>query len=194
MRPGIDPKVDYAFKKLLGSEANLDLLTDLLHAVLRPPPERRIVALELLNPFNEKDAVEDKLSVLDVKARDASGRLFNVEMQMAVPGHFPQRLLYYWSRLYTQQLQEAGDYPNLRQTVSIAFLNGVVFRDHPGLHHRFRLLDGDTGLVLSDHLEIHLVELPKFALRPEELAGGFDVWCYSVRAHLPNRSRSRGCL
>ena len=34
MKPGIDPKVDYAFKKVFGSESNTDLLTDLLEAVL----------------------------------------------------------------------------------------------------------------------------------------------------------------
>jgi hypothetical protein len=73
VRPEIDPKVDYAFKKLFGSESNTDLLSDVLHAVLQPPADRRFVELAILNPFNEKDTTEDKLSVLDIKARDASG-------------------------------------------------------------------------------------------------------------------------
>ena len=34
MKPGIDPKVDYAFKKVFGSVSNTDLLKDLLEAVL----------------------------------------------------------------------------------------------------------------------------------------------------------------
>src|SRR6202035_1301666 len=102
--PGIDPKVDYAFKKLFGSEANLDLLSDLLHAVLQPPPGRQIVELAILNPFNEKDTTEDKLSVVDVKARDASGRLFNVEMQMVAPWFYPQRVLYYWAKIHQQPI------------------------------------------------------------------------------------------
>ena len=44
MRPGIDPKVDYAFKRTFGVEQNKDVLIDLLHAVLDPPlgaPDRR---------------------------------------------------------------------------------------------------------------------------------------------------------
>ena len=49
MIPGIDPTVDYAFKKLFGSEVNTPVLMSLLDAVLNPPPDRRIVALEILN-------------------------------------------------------------------------------------------------------------------------------------------------
>ncbi len=82
MVPGIDPKIDYAFKRLFGSEPNQPLLIDLLNAVLQPPPAQRVAALEILNPFNDKEALDDKLSVVDIKARDQSGRQFNVEMQM----------------------------------------------------------------------------------------------------------------
>jgi PD-(D/E)XK nuclease family transposase len=39
MIPGLDPKVDYAFKKVFGSEANTPILLDLLDAVLKPPPD-----------------------------------------------------------------------------------------------------------------------------------------------------------
>ena len=74
MIPRIDPKVDYAFKHVFGREENTPLLIHLLHAVLQPPSQQQITALELLNPFNDKDALDDKLSILDIKARDASGR------------------------------------------------------------------------------------------------------------------------
>jgi predicted transposase/invertase (TIGR01784 family) len=192
MRPGIDPKVDYAFKKLFGSETTLDVLSDVLHAVLQPPPGRQFVDLTILNPFNEKDSTDDKLSVLDIKARDASGRLFNIEMQMIAPWFFPQRVLYYWAKVYQQQLVEGNDYHELRPTISISFLDSVLFRQVDALHHRFSLVDPQTQLRLTDDLEIHIVELPKFALRAEELSSSFDMWCYFLRhgetldtAHLP---------
>ena len=73
MKPGIDPKVDFAFKWLFGKIANVALLIDLLNAVLKPTLEHRIVALEILNPFNEKDALDDRLSILDIKAREGLG-------------------------------------------------------------------------------------------------------------------------
>jgi predicted transposase/invertase (TIGR01784 family) len=80
MVPGVDPTVDYAFKKVFGSEGNKLVLLDLLEAVLKPPADQRIVELDLMNPFNEKDAVDAKMSILDIKARDQRGRQYNVEM------------------------------------------------------------------------------------------------------------------
>jgi predicted transposase/invertase (TIGR01784 family) len=78
----VDPTVDYAFKYVFGRESTVPILADLLDGVLDTPPEHRILDLELLNPFNPKEALDDKLSILDIKARDHSGRQFNVEMQM----------------------------------------------------------------------------------------------------------------
>ena len=60
--------------------------------------------IELLNPFNLQESLDDKLSILDIKARDQSGRQFNVEMQMLAHPTFEKRILYYWARLHQQQL------------------------------------------------------------------------------------------
>ena len=32
-----------------------------------------------INPFNEKDAFDDKLSILDIKVRDQRGRQYEIE-------------------------------------------------------------------------------------------------------------------
>ena len=71
MVPGIDPKVDYIFKRLFGREANQALAIHLLNAVLQPPARQRVVELELLNPFNDKDRLNDKLSILSTALTDA---------------------------------------------------------------------------------------------------------------------------
>ncbi len=54
MRPGIDPKVDFAFKRVFGCEHTKPLLLHLLNAILQYPAEQRLASLELLNPFNDK--------------------------------------------------------------------------------------------------------------------------------------------
>src|SRR6266852_4716030 len=130
MVPGIDPKVDYVFKRLFGRQPNLALSIHLLNAVLQAPPRQLVlpvVDLELLNPFNDKDRLDDKLSILDVKARDQSGRQFNVEMQLLANRYFRQRVPYYWARLHQSQLQEGQDYGVLRPTRSICFVNTRLF-------------------------------------------------------------------
>lgn len=92
---GIDPKIDYAFKCLFGRERNIALSRHLIQAVLKPPAQEQIVGLEILNPFNDKEALDDKLSIVDIKARDQLGRLFHIEMQMLADAVFGKRSLYY---------------------------------------------------------------------------------------------------
>jgi predicted transposase/invertase (TIGR01784 family) len=179
MIPGIDPKVDYAFKKIFGSEANTPLLRSLLEAVLQPPPDQRIGELEIRNPFNDKDYLDDKLSVLDIKVRDQRGQQYNVEMQMAGSRLYPQRVLYYWAMLHGQQLREGDDYKKLQATISISFLDGVLFPETPDYHLDFRLLSSRyPALTFSPHLAIHLVELPKFRLRADELTTPMEQWAF----------------
>ncbi len=58
MFPGIDPKIDIAFKKVFGSEPWRELTASLINAVLEPPPHERLVDVELLNPYSEKSRME----------------------------------------------------------------------------------------------------------------------------------------
>ena len=96
---GIEPTVDYAFKRVFGRTENADILISLLNAVLGRPAGERIASLEILNPFLPQERLDDKAAVLDIKARDESGRLFNVEMQIRPHHALRERLLYYWARV-----------------------------------------------------------------------------------------------
>src|SRR5687767_6050084 len=104
MRLEIDPKVDYVFKLVFGQERNRDILISLLNAVLARSLGRPVVEVVILNPFSAKDADDDKYFIVDVKARDETGRMFNVEMQVLAPAETPERLLYYWAGIFIEQL------------------------------------------------------------------------------------------
>ncbi len=178
MIPGIDPRIDIAFKKVFGSEPWRDLTASLINAVLEPPQQQRLVEVEVLNPYSEKMTLDDKVSILDIKARDDQGRLYNLEMQMLATASLVQRLLYYWSKIYSQQLAEGDDYTRLRPTISICFVNGVLFAYQPQHHTVFRLLDATGQLCLTDDLVVHLIELPKFRRTLAELRTPLDFWLY----------------
>src|SRR5437870_4001372 len=181
MIPRIDPKVDFAFKHVFGREENKSLLIHLLHAVLQPPPQQQISTVEILNPFNDKDALDDKLSILDIKARDQSGRQFNVEMQLLCYGAFRQRALYYWARLHQGQLQEGMDYQALRPTIAICILDSPLFHELPLYHLVFELRERQHGLLFTDQLAVHILELPKFTKTAAELVTPLDRWLYFLR-------------
>lgn len=84
MSLGIQPTVDFVFKKVFGSPENLPVLIGLLNAILQR--EEPIVYVELLNPFSYQEFADDKLVVLDIRARDSTGRWLNIEMQVTVAG------------------------------------------------------------------------------------------------------------
>ena len=178
---GIDPKVDYAFKHLLGKEATRPILIDVIDKVLDFGPGHQIRDIDLLNPFNPKEAFDDKLSILDIKARDQAGRQFNVEMQMLASPYYEKRILYYWAKLHQQQLHEGEDYLELKPTISISFLDHVLFPQTAEYHLRFRLLEESLHFPFSPDIEFHFLELPKFKKSPAELASGLDIWLYFLR-------------
>lgn len=178
---GIDPKVDYAFKRVFGHEKNKDLLIHLLNAVLDPPPGEAVTEVELINPFSPKDAPDDKQTILDIRAKDQGGRQFNVEMQMMGHACFPQRMLYYWADLHRQQLMEGENYGELRPTVSVCFLNDTLFPSVPDHHLTFGLLDRKHGVSFTEDIVVHLFELPEFSLTVNELNNAQDRWLYFLK-------------
>ena len=90
----INPRVDLAFKKIFGVEENKDLLIALIYSIVSD--EDQLVDLTLLNPYNAKNFQNDKLSILDIKAQNHEGKLYNIEMQITDEKHYDKRALYYW--------------------------------------------------------------------------------------------------
>ena len=162
MHHPIDPKIDCVFKALLGAEDNRALLIHFLNALLGSELPAPISAVEILNPYNEREFLDDKLSIVDVKARDALGRLYQIEIQILVHADLPARMLYAWADLYSQQLHSGQDYRELRPTYALWLLGDDLLRDDPAYAHRYRLRD-ERGRTLLEHGGISLFELSKFA-------------------------------
>jgi len=177
---GIDPKVDYAFKKLLGSENSAELLISFLNAVLDPRPHR-IEHVEILNPFQPQETDLDKLSVLDVKARDQAGQLYNIEMQLLNSGWLASRILYYWARLFEDQLESGHEYGELRPAISVCICDFTLFPQSARHHCEFRLREMVEGFTFSENLEIHTLELEKFRSAEQLLDSDLDCWLYFLR-------------
>jgi predicted transposase/invertase (TIGR01784 family) len=156
---GIRPINDFAFKKTFGTAENRGALTSLLNAILTP--KSPIVDVTITNPFNLQDFHDDKLSILDIKAVDREGAIYDVEMQLAVSASLTQRIVYYACELYADQLQTGTDYARLCPVYSIWIINGVLWPDAAPVHHAFRLTDGKSGRVLNETLEIHTIELER---------------------------------
>ena len=160
MKHPIDPKIDCVFKALLGTERNRRLLVHFLNAILAGELAAPIIEVEILNPYNEREFLDDKLSIVDVKARDQAGRLYQIEIQLLNAPDLPARILYGWADLYSAQLRDGDGYDQLKPTYSIWLLGQTLRPWIADAVHRFRLRD-DQGRSLVDHGGIWLLELSK---------------------------------
>ncbi|MEA1051722.1 Rpn family recombination-promoting nuclease/putative transposase [Lamprobacter modestohalophilus] len=161
MRHPIDPKIDCVFKALLGAEANRALLIHFLNAMLGSELTAPISSVEILNPYNEREFLDDKLSVVDVKARDDQGGLHQIEIQLLSYRDLPARISYGWADLYSSQLSSGETYAKLKPTYAIWLLAQDLLPDPDRYLHDFRLRDAQ-GRSLVDHGGIWLLELNKF--------------------------------
>jgi predicted transposase/invertase (TIGR01784 family) len=160
MKHPIDPKIDCVFKALLGTERNRRLLIHFLNAILAGELPAPITAVEILNPYNEREFLDDKLSIVDVKARDQAGRLYQIEIQLLNIPDLPARILYGWADLYSAQLQDGDGYDQLQPTYAIWLLGQALMPQRTEAVHHFHLRD-EQGRSLVEHGGIWLLELSK---------------------------------
>ena len=155
----LNPRVDFAFKKIFGSEENKDLLHSLLNSIV--PPEDQVKSLTLLNPYTEKSYMQDKLSILDIRAIDQKGRPLCIEMQVTDQLHYEKRALFLWSKVYSEQLRMGDPYSTLKKTIGIHLLNFNLM-DEPGFHNVYAVMNQKSHKRQFADFQLHVVELEKF--------------------------------
>ena len=164
----LNPKIDFVFKKIFGSEEHPEILISFLNAVLKP--KKPIVSVEIKNSDLEKEYIEDKFSRLDVKALTSNKEIINIEIQLKNEYNMIQRSLYYWSKLYEEQLSEGDRYDKLSRTVCINILD-FKYLKNDRFHNGYRLKEIETNEELTNLQEIHFIEIPKLKRfeSPEEI-------------------------
>jgi len=162
----ISPRIDIAFKKIFGVEENKDLLISLINSIVSE--EDQVSSVTLLNPYNPKNFLNDKLSILDIKAQGHDGKRFNIEIQISDEADYDKRALYYWAKLYTEQLKASEDYSLLSKAIGIHILNFTSIPDVKKYHNVFHITEKESGLKYFKDLELHTIELKKFSDNPRE--------------------------
>jgi len=175
----VNPKIDLVFKKLFGTEQNINLLKSLVNSIL--PKEEQVTTLQLKNPYNPSDYLSGKISYLDIKATDETGKWFDIEVQVAPYDFFGMRLLFYWAKMYSAQLKSKQTYEDLRKTIVISLINFNYFVDkEDGVRYsrRIGLTDLDTKEIYdqTDGLELIFVELKKFQKELPEIHTTLERW------------------
>ncbi|NDA90468.1 MAG: Rpn family recombination-promoting nuclease/putative transposase [Alphaproteobacteria bacterium] len=185
----ISPRVDVAFKKIFGVEENKDLLISLINSIVGK--EDQVLDITLLNPYNPQNFRQDKLSILDIKAKGIDGKRFNIEIQISDEADYDKRALYYWAKLYTEQLKVAQDYSTLAKAIGIHILNFTSIPEAENYHNVFHITEKENGFAYFKDLELHTIELNKFTCdSSEELQdivaktrNALDMWLTFLTRH-----------
>ena len=185
----ISPRVDVAFKKIFGVEENKDLLISLINSIVGK--EDQVLDITLLNPYNPQNFRQDKLSILDIKAKGIDGKRFNIEIQISDEADYDKRALYYWAKLYTEQLKTAQDYSTLSKAIGIHILNFTSIPQAQNYHNVFHITEKENGFAYFKDLELHTIELNKFTCdSSEELQdivaktrNSLDIWLTFLTRH-----------
>lgn len=184
-----DLKVDFLFRKVFGQRPHLTkaLLNDLLDL----QGERRIEEL-VIAPADRVPVVQGaKLSILDVKCREHSGRRFIVEMQILPVSGFLNRVVYNACKTYGGQLRVGRPYTELADVIALSICDFEIWPDPTSqqggttIHmvSKWRMTEEASGY--KDLLQVQYVflELPKMPLRgPVTTVAEFWAWLFRVGA------------
>jgi len=172
----VNPKIDLVFKKIFGTEQNKNLLKSLINSVL--PKDEQIVEVTIKNPYNERDFIGDKLSVVDIKATDEIGRWYDVEIQIKEQKYYGKRAIFYLSEIYSGQINDGDSYDKLRKTIIISILDFDYFTNDKRYFRRCCYKDFETGELYPelDFADLYFVELRKFDNELKHIKTTLDRW------------------
>lgn len=176
----LNPKTDFAFKKIFGSEESQDILISFLNAILGLQAPYRILEVTILDPYLAPKIRGMKDTYLNVRARDEAGKSYIIEMQVLNVAGFEKRVLYNACKAYAGQIQQGEDYHLLTDVIAITITDFIMFPELDCLLNKFKLRAA-AGEVYTDDLELVFAELPKFTKSDIELETLLDRWYYFLK-------------
>lgn len=158
----MSPTVDYCFKELL---AYPEIRKGFVAAILNKDPED-IAETKLMPTILSKDTEDGKYGILDVRVRMKNGAQMDLEMQVTPFKFWNNRVIFYLSKMYTEQIKEGRRYEDLKPCIHVSILNFNLFPEDDVAFVEIAFCDLTTRQKYTDLLEIYVVELKK--LPPEQ--------------------------
>ena len=156
----LSPKLDVVFQILFGEVGSEEITKDLLSAIL----DEQINTVDLnQNIVLRRKNPKDKMGIVDVLAKINNNEYCNIEMQVSDDKDIIKRILYYWSKQYSKELQKGHPYIDLKRTINVLIANFKIdILKNLEFHTQWKIIE-EKGrkTVLTDDLELHIIELPK---------------------------------
>jgi predicted transposase/invertase (TIGR01784 family) len=185
VRSFLDPKNDFAFKRLFGVEKHKNILIQFLNDIF-DGVHPRIEDVEFLKTVQDPEIALSRQSIVDVLCRDITGRQFIIEMQCAGDSHFLNRAKAYACRVYLNQRVKKdkngdNDYGDMKPVIFLAIVNYVLFPNKRKYLSHHKHLDIETFECDIEGLSFSFLELRKLDKELHELNNNLEKWVYFFR-------------
>ena len=154
------PTNDFIFKKLFGSTGSEKITKNLVESIIG----RKIGSIDLDgNTILEKDLIDDKGCILDIKAKFDTGELCDLEMQMSNEHNVEERILAYWGKLFNETLKIGDNYIDSKRTIVIFITKFEVdsMKKMQRCHTKWQIRENQNHkMILTNKLELHIIQLP----------------------------------
>jgi predicted transposase/invertase (TIGR01784 family) len=181
----LDPKNDFAFKQIFGTEKNKDILIHFLNDILGYEGADQIIEVTFLKTIQDPDIAIYKQSIVDVLCKDQKGTQIIIEMQVSKHAGFEKRALFYASKAYSSQIIKEDEnhqglevYAKLKGVIFLAIADFMMFRDQEAWISKHRLLETDTYVNHLKDFYFVFMELPKFNKTIDQLENVVEKWAY----------------
>jgi predicted transposase/invertase (TIGR01784 family) len=178
MRRFLNPRNDFAFKQLFGTEKNKDILIHFLNDMFRDKYDK-IEDVEFLKTNQDPEIASLRQSIVDVLCKDTKGNMFIIEMQCATDSHFIERAVSYACRAYLNQRTKGRSYGDMKPVIFFAILEHTLFDDKKEYLSYHKVTDIYTGENDIKNLSFTFLELSKFKKESiNELETDIEKWTY----------------
>lgn len=183
----LSPKLDVVFKAIFGEPGDERITKGFLETVLKEPIEKIDLSK---NPILRREFKDEKLGILDILAEINGKEEVNIELQIVDRKNIVERILYYWSKLYSRQIKTGEEYEKLSKTIVILITNYEIKNIDEDYHTKWQIMEVDKKIILTDKLELHIIMLPRIIGQEENKDKLLD-WLYFIENPKSERVASK---
>lgn len=174
---------NYVFRRILNSEDCLDILKNLIEAIL----DINIKEISL-NPYLKRIEKylpkEENFGIADVRVKTAENEEINIGIQFIDGIYVQTKMLMYYSQIHLNQL-EYGDNREFAKTITINLLDFKYFSSKE--YQKTIKIKTNEGNIKLEELEMYTIELPKFKCYSEDNMTEKEQWLEYLKGTNENK-------
>ena len=181
MNKKLKPTNDYVFKKIFGSIGSEDITREFIKCATG-------MNFECINldttPILEKDLIDKKTGILDVKVVADKINNIDIEMQVVKSEHIAERILFYWSKMYNKTIRQGLGYERAQKAICILIADFKVsnLTQIDKFYTRWKIMEENyTKQSFTDKLYIVIIELEKLKDIKETDNEELLNWCKFIK-------------